>query len=447
MESNLAIDKQKILKVLNEWDLSNETELPEVQVYQLSNKSSSGNTRLQVVVNLHDYIGAIDRKRPSFTLDKSVTTNKEIKKQTELLKEYIQNEIADRIKGNTYNLMIPLLDEFVMSKRGKLRDTSVDNYEYRADRIKLYFGQYKDITVEQITPKVVGEFIRWMEDDKKYSYRTVIDTHTLLYGFMKYCIVNEIIQVNPCESTASLINKIPKSNVKDNEFQFLSKEEFLKFYDYCVAYDLDNVTYVKVAMMLYLAMIYGLRKEEVLGLKWDCVDFETGHITIKRTRVKAKKIYDYDDVKNKSSYRQYPMLKEARDIFEQLRDHMNEYIPADSDNFKDSYVFCWDEDEVSERYKKFALTPYRPDYINKVMKCMTRDYKIDCEIDITWLTFHKMRHSCVSLLTLQGWSLSEIQQWVGHADEATTKRIYQHFKPNWADNKTNSLDKLWERHQ
>lgn len=447
MDDNLAIDKNKISKVIADWDLSNEDKVPEVLVYLLSNKSTAGNYRLQAVVNLHDYIGAIDRKRPSFTLNNDVTTNKEAKKQAELLKNYITDVLAEKIKQNTSNLMIPLLDEFVMSKRGKLRDTSVDNYEYRADRIKIYFGQFNDITVEQITPKVVGEFIRWMEDDKKYSYRTVIDTHTLLYGFMKYCIVNEIIQINPCESTASLINKIPKSNVDNNEFQFLSKEEFIKFYDYCVAYDINNVTYVKVAMMLYLGMIYGLRKEEVLGLKWDCVDFETGHITIKRTRVKAKRVYDFDDVKNKSSYRQYPMLKEARDIFEKLRDHMNEYIPADSDNFKDSYVFCWDEDEVSERYKRFALTPYRPDYITKVMKCMTRDYKIDNEIDITWLTFHKMRHSCVSLLTLQGWSLPEIQKWVGHADENTTKRIYQHFKPNWADDKTECLDKLWERHQ
>lgn len=445
MDSNLAIDKSKISKVMDDLDLSNEDEVPEVLVYLLSNKSTAGNYRLQAVVNLHDYIGSIDRKRPSFTLNNDITTNKEAKKQAELLKNYITDVLVEKIKQNTSNLMIPLLNEFVESKRGKLRDTSVDNYEYRADRIKIYFGQFNDITVEQITPKVVGEFIRWMEDDKKYSYRTVIDTHTLLYGFMKYCIVNEIIQINPCESTASLINKKTKSNVDNNEFQFLSKQEFDDFYNWIIGLDDDTCT--KIGFMLYLGMIYGLRKEEVLGLKWDCVDFETGHITIKRTRVKAKRVYDFDDVKNKSSYRQYPMIAEARDLFEKLHNHVEDTVIANNKNYNDCYVFCWVDTEVYERNRKFELTPYRPDYITKKIHKLTLKYKNSSGKDITWLTFHKMRHSCVSLLTIQGWSLQEIQKWVGHADENTTKRIYQHFKPNWADDKTECLDKLWERHQ
>ena len=450
MEETLAIEKNKVLKVISEWDLSNEDTVPEVLVYLLSNKSTAGNFRLQAVVNLHDYIGAIDRKRPSFTLDQTITTNKDAKRQAELLKSYITDELANRIKLNTYNLMLPLLDEFVESKRNKLRDTSVDNYEFRALRIKEYFGRFKDITVEQITPKIIAEFIRWMEDTKKYSYRTVIDTHTLLYGFMKYCIVKEIIQINPCESTASLINKIPKSNVNTKEFQFLSKQEFDDFYKW--ASESGDDTFIKMAIMCHFGIIYGLRKEEVLALRWDCVDTNTKHITIRRTRVKAKKIYDYDDVKNKTSYRQYPIIENIIDELEYLKldtiDYYSEQgVPTDQINWDDIYLFHWDENEVSERNKKFIMTPYRPDYINKVLYRMTCGYKKECEKDITWLTFHKLRHSCVSLLTIQGWSLSEIQQWVGHADEATTKRIYQHFKPNWADTKVDNLDKLWERHQ
>ena len=450
MEETLAIEKSKILKVLNEWDLENEDKLPEVLVYLLSNKSTAGNFRLQVVVNLHDYIGAIDRKRPSFTLDNTITTIKDAKRQGELLKNYIQYELNEKIKLNTYNLMLPLLDKYVESKRGKLRDTSVDNYEFRALRIKEYFKTIPDITVERITPKVIGEFISWMEDTKKYSYRTVIDTHTLLYGFMKYCIVEEIIQINPCENTASLINKIPKSNVVNNEFQFLSQEEFKDFYDW--ASTSGDETYIKMAIMCHFGIVYGLRKEEVLALKWDCVDTTTKHITIRRTRVKAKKVYDYDDVKNKTSYRQYPIISGISEELEYLKIGASDYyfeqgVSTESINWDEIYLFHWDENEVSERNKEFILTPYRPDYINKVLYRMTRDYKKEKEIDITWLTFHKLRHSCVSILTTQGWSLSEIQQWVGHADEHTTKRIYQHFKPHWADDKTTNLDKLWERHQ
>ncbi len=136
----------------------------------------------------------------------------------------------------------------------------------------------------------------------------------------------------------------------------------------------------------------------------------------------------------------YPITSEIEDILNKIISSTN------SNNVNSGYVFYWDENEVSEQNKKFIGCPYRPDYINKIMKKMTRDYKKDCDIDISWLTFHKLRHSCVSILTLQGWSLEEIQKWVGHSDSETTKRIYQHFKPHWADCKVESLDSLWNRY-
>ena len=144
----------------------------------------------------------------------------------------------------------------------------------------------EDITVEQISPKVINEFITYLQSKQGYSYRTVRSTHTLLYGFMKNCVVNEIIKINPCENTASLINR-PKKNVEDNNFLFLSHQEFNSFFEWTENH--ANETYVKIGMMMYFGIVYGLRKEEVLALKWDCIDFETKHVIIKRTRTKAKK--------------------------------------------------------------------------------------------------------------------------------------------------------------
>lgn len=438
MNDVLTINEKEITSRLSVINLINEDEVPEVLVYPMKTKSSAGNIRVQVVINCHDCIGKLDRQRLSFTFDKElVRTNKEINKQSELLKNFITYELAKRVKENTYNLFIPLLNEYVESKRGNLRDTSVDGYEYSRDRIINYFSKMEDITVEQISPKVINEFITYLQSKKGYSYRTVRSTHTLLYGFMKNCVVNEIIKINPCENTASLINR-PKKNVEDNNFLFLSHQEFNSFFEWTENH--ANETYVKIGMMMYFGIVYGLRKEEVLALKWDCIDFETKHVIIKRTRTKAKKVYDFEDVKNKSSYRVYPITSEIEDILNKIISSTN------SNNVDSGYVFYWDENEVSEQNKKFIGCPYRPDYINKIMKKMTRDYKKDCDIDISWLTFHKLRHSCVSILTLQGWSLEEIQKWVGHSDSETTKRIYQHFKPHWADCKVESLDSLWNRY-
>ena len=435
-----AVDTSVITRSLSDIDLTNEDKVPDVSVYLMNNKSSAGNFRLQCVINVHDYIGVNLRIRKSYTLDKDkISTTKEAKRQCELVRSSVLSVLSERFKENTYNLIIPLLNKFLESKRGKLRDTTIDSYEYRKERLEEYFNQFQDFTVERVTPKVVADLINYLEKTKGLGYRSVRDTHTFLYGFMKWCVVEEYITVNPCENTASLINNIPKSNVNEEEFKFLSQEEFDGLWEY-LSQTPDKLVY-RMGVMYYLAIVYGLRKEEVLALKWDCVDYNSMHLTIKRTRTKGKKIYDFDDVKSKSSYRQYPITNVVYELLKNI-----ESLSKDN-NCDSEYVFCWYENELTDTNKKFAGCPFRPDYINKKMDKIMRFYRGITGIDYSWMTFHKLRHSCVSILTTQGWSLSEIQQWVGHSDSRTTKRIYQHFKPDWRDSKVDNLDKLWLNHQ
>ena len=64
---------------------------------------------------------------------------------------------------------------------------------------------------------------------------------------------------------------------KKNDFQpvFLSAEEMQKMF--------EAVKGTKLELPVLVAAFYGLRRGEVLGLKWDAIDFERGTISIKRT--------------------------------------------------------------------------------------------------------------------------------------------------------------------
>ena len=48
-------------------------------------------------------------------------------------------------------------------------------------------------------------------------------------------------------------------------------------------------------------------------------------------------------------------------------------------------------------------------------------------LDLPYIRFHDLRHSCASLLLANGISLKEIQLWLGHSNFATTANIYAHL--------------------
>lgn len=76
---------------------------------------------------------------------------------------------------------------------------------------------------------------------------------------------------------------------------------------------------------MQVAAFYGFRRGEVLGLKWDAIDFERGTISIKRTVTFTKADGTYREVeqqsaKTKSSLRTLPLVGSFRDYFMQVKE-------------------------------------------------------------------------------------------------------------------------------
>ena len=87
-------------------------------------------------------------------------------------------------------------------------------------------------------------------------------------------------------------------------------------------------------------------------------------------------------------------------------------------------------DEIKNRklfgkeYIKFKLEngkPYRPNYISKKHKQILEKY------GFKHIRFHDLRHSCASLLNAQGFTIKDIQEWLGHSDIQTTANTYAHL--------------------
>lgn len=77
---------------------------------------------------------------------------------------------------------------------------------------------------------------------------------------------------------------------------------------------------------------------------------------------------------------------------------------------KNDYVFKLENGE-----------PYRPNYISKKYKQILEKY------GFKHIRFHDLRHSCASLLNAQGFTIKDIQEWLGHSDIQTTANTYAHL--------------------
>lgn len=102
--------------------------------------------------------------------------------------------------------------------------------------------------------------------------------------------------------------------------------------------------------IVFIALLYGLRKSEVLGIKWSAVDFEKNTIEINHTVVKHKSIVYQDSTKTENSRNTFELLPEARELLLDIhaRQERNREICGNG-YYESDYVFTGTMDICSVR--------------------------------------------------------------------------------------------------
>lgn len=144
---------------------------------------------------------------------------------------------------------------------------------------------------------------------------------------------------------------------KKNDFQpvFLDAAELQKLF--------EIIKGTKLELPVLVAAFYGLRRGEVVGLKWDAIDFKRGAITIKRTVTSVQldgktQIIEQNSAKTKSSLRTLPLVGSFREYFLQVKEaqELNKKVCGNCYNYEyDGFVFV---DEMGERMQPGYLTSY-----------------------------------------------------------------------------------------
>lgn len=163
--------------------------------------------------------------------------------------------------------------------------------------------------------------------------------------------------------------------------------------------------------LVKITALYGLRRSELLGLQWDSIDFDGKTMTIRHTVSKVTEVVAKDKTKNASSRRTFPLTAEALAIFKAAKCQEQQNRLAFGRGYQEnSYVFKWPDGHT-----------YSPDYVSHRFNDLLKKH------DLPHIRFHELRHSCASMLIAMGWTLKDVQEWLGHADVKMTANIYAHL--------------------
>lgn len=298
-------------------------------------------------------------------------------------------------------LFADYLLEWLEIAKGRL---AVATYSSYAAMIKKPVGPYfrqRNLTLRELEARHLQMF--YSEMLRKVKPNSVIHYHAIIHSALKYAVKTDMLVQN-------VADKVDRP--KKNSFQpvFLSAEEMQKMF--------EVLRGTKLELPVLVAAFYGFRRGEVLGLKWDAIDFERGTISIIRTVTtitldgKQTEI-EQQSAKTKSSLRTLPLIGSFREYFLQVKEaqELNKQVCGNCYNHGyDGFVFV---DELGERMRANYLTSAFPKFLE--------------DHGLRRMRFHDLRHSCASLLLANGVPLKHIQEWLGHSDFTTTANIYAHL--------------------
>lgn len=412
--------------------LMNEIEEPKVRSSVLAKESRF---LCEIAINLHN---ALDEKyvyRKVRTL--SASTKKQAEKESHLFEEKVREIVHDVFLTKSYHELTDFMGNKWLPEKIKTVDvTTADSYLNKFKLINAYFTAHP-VYVETLTTAEVNKFSEWalengrVRADKDGSHklkrRTVVDTLSVLKMFFADAIKYGMVSISPVESVS--VRKERTNRVEKTDFFWLDMDKYSRYRAWLIE---NDKMYDKLIDIVDLAIVTGMRREEILGLKWSEVDFDNSQIEIRRTRVRVgSNAIDREDVKTEASHRVYNLPTITMESLHRVKEKQLEAGLYESDGF----VYKWLEHRDAEKVN----SPYDPDYITKLFKkSVTR-----CEFTSERMTFHHLRHSCVSILFEQGWGLEEVMNWVGHSDSDVTKNIYNHYKKKIESIKVKELnDKL-----
>lgn len=318
-------------------------------------------------------------------------TQAEVKEK--LAKALAENQKLDFTKQGKYNVAQWMDEWFENVCKIRVRPSSHQTYRGYIDRhIAPSIGK---IPLEKLGAMDLQKLYRKLLTDgrvartesrnqpKGLSAKTIRNINQVISSAMDFAVAQRILAENPCKAVA-----LPK--LEHKEMQTIPAAQLVAFLDEAKASGVYELYYIELAT--------GLRRGELLGLKWEDIDLTAGVIRVRRqvSRIDGKIVEA--PLKTKNACRTMTISPQAVEV-----------LNAQKAKTNDEYVFPSPNGG-----------PISPDSVNNMLKRVLK------RAGILRVRFHDLRHTFATLALQNGVDIKTVSGMLGHFSAGFTLDTYAH---------------------
>lgn len=307
----------------------------------------------------------------------------------------------DRITLGDY-----LTERWLPIKRAQLRQSTFNSYQANiANHVVPGIGA---IPLQRLSPEDLDKFYaRLLVEGKLNGDGGGLSVKTVRYihGILRKALADAMRKGSVQRNVADLADPPKLSSAPKPQMKVWTAEQLREF--------LDGIRDHELYPAFYLAANTGMRRGEILGIRWEDIDLQHRRLSVRQTVLNIEYKIVIADVKTPMSRRTVDLEPRTIAVLKQWkRDQLEQRVALGLRPKDDSLVFAKEDG-----------TPIHPDSYSQHFQ------RLVAAATVPRIRPHDLRHTHATILLKAGVPAKVVSERLGHANVAFTMSVYQHVLP------------------
>ena len=275
-----------------------------------------------------------------------------------------------------------------------------------------------DTRLMDLRASTIQKFLNQCKKVDGLSEKSVNNIRLVLHKALEQAIEDAQIKKNPCDRA-----KVPSYDDPPKEMRPLKDHEVPMFLQAIKGHQFES--------LFYVALFTGMRESELIGLTWDCIDFQHGTIHIyrqlRKTREK-KGSYVFTSLKNKQA-RTFSPPQNVLDVLKKVKINQAEQRLKAGTSWSNSDDLVFTND-LGKHVATFTVYKYFKEVVT--------------QIGLPEMRFHDLRHGYATLALQNGVDVKTVSNNLGHSTTAFTMDKYGHVTETMMKDSADKMQRFIE---
>ena len=346
-----------------------------------------------------------DGMRKQKSVATGITVQGNNKREAEAARKRILAEWEEKVTENFQDILFSdYLKQWLEDIKCSIAETTYYSYKDTIEKVICPHFDKVGVKLNDLKPHHVQSFYT-KKLNSGVTGNTIHHYQANIRKALKDAVRVELIPSNPADKL--ILPKKEKFRGKS-----FTPEELRKL--------ADGVRGSKLEVPVILVSWFGLRRGEIVGLRWSAISFETmtlsivGTVTNKGEGTPEEKKAYRETAKTDSSFRSFPISEEVAQYLQELKRQQQENRQLAGSGYNEKWLDFVCVDKIGNLINLDYITNMFPKLLNR--------------LGLRHIRFHDLRHTNITLLLESGASLKDAQDWAGHANISTTADIYTHIQ-------------------